>query len=409
MKTNPVKPSQPKIQAVARPGFTLIELLVVIAIIGILASMLLPVLQEAKMKSKRIKCVSNLRETGVGFHVFMHEHDSQFPMEVSTNNGGTLEYVNVSYQIPNLFYFQYRHFQALSNDLGSPSVLVCPTDRDRFAASDFQAFNDNNVSYFVGANADFAQPNSILAGDRNITNASLGGVTIVRLTDSTTVNWTSAMHVFKGNVLYADGHVAELNGMGLQLASSSSPTAMDLVLPSASASSTPPSSSSSSSPSTGPTGSPVLSPDPPPPPLTPPPGSPSGQRAKPNATVFVSPGAGGGHRPSSPPAPPAPGGAPPAAPAPAPQVPTGVTTTPGPSIPTVRPSPMPEIKSAPPAPVVAAPPPVEEPTPVVLARASVATNYPSSHFPWWLLVLLLLLLLVAAEVLRRRLKTRRKR
>ena len=63
----------------AKHLFTLIELLVVIAIIAILAAMLMPALQKARMAGQKTACMNNIKGLGNVYMQYTDSYDAMFP------------------------------------------------------------------------------------------------------------------------------------------------------------------------------------------------------------------------------------------------------------------------------------------------------------------------------------------
>src|SRR3984957_19422801 len=99
-------------------AFSLIELLVVIAIIGILASLLMPVLNRAKGKANDAKCISNLRQIGIALSIYADENQGKLPFAERRPSTP----VNPTNMLP-------RIVDVLSNNVGGVmAIFRCPKD-----------------------------------------------------------------------------------------------------------------------------------------------------------------------------------------------------------------------------------------------------------------------------------------
>jgi prepilin-type processing-associated H-X9-DG protein len=186
----------------------MVEVLVTIVIVAILFLVVFPVLlTRFNIGSKKSTCVNNLKINGLAVRMWAPNSIDEAPWHCRTNDGGTVEFIGKG----ELF----RHFAALSNELGrSTKSLVCPEGKRR-PASSFTILSNQNIGYFLGVDGQAGHPWMILSGDINLTNLIPWGNRLFIFGANPAVKWEKGPHPHGGNISLADGSVRECPGTSL--------------------------------------------------------------------------------------------------------------------------------------------------------------------------------------------------
>ncbi|WCJ61022.1 type II secretion system protein [Fontisphaera persica] len=199
-------------------GFTLVELLLVVAIIAILMALLLPALGSAKERARRVHCISNLRQVSLAFRLFALDHDGKYPWFLRRNEGGT--YGPRAAEI-------WRNVICASNELGTPKILICPSDSEitavavDWSANAFGFANPANrgnaMSYFIGLDSFEQLALTLVAGDRHLSGGVPDpctsvypnpGVPAIDLgKGDLPIHWGNTIHRERGAIAISDGSV----------------------------------------------------------------------------------------------------------------------------------------------------------------------------------------------------------
>jgi prepilin-type N-terminal cleavage/methylation domain-containing protein len=200
-------------------GFTLVEVLTVIAIIGLIAALLMPLVNKAREEARRANCSGRLRQIGLSIAIFASENSQKVPYAT------------------NAWARSNTSFAMLSNYLSrSPSVFVCPSDSRRPSrpVTNFAAFATitNACSYSLGRNMTWQSgfQDSMIALDR--VGTSTNSFDLLTPTNGIAgATWAKGNHIGAGSILFGDGRVQLLPALPADLKNGSRMWSQTTYLP----------------------------------------------------------------------------------------------------------------------------------------------------------------------------------
>ena len=169
---------------------------VVIAIIAILAGMLLPALNSAREKARRVNCTGNLKQFGQAFANYTSAGENLRP--TSTAGTTAVDYSKGTSALGLLI---------VSGELTDYGVYVCPSSTTKKGAAPSGGATLTNTGLVSGTDAAQATVSYAYIVGLDATAGADSGIMADGHISTSTLN-----HTMYGNILFGDGHVAGSTG-----------------------------------------------------------------------------------------------------------------------------------------------------------------------------------------------------